>query len=115
MMNFSRLTLADVEPWAELVVVSFGRQSAEMGALWQWFHQGWFNQGWFHQGWNYFHFAADPVWLKNRFAGQVLYPRCDCNQRPISASICGSVISKALCSAANFCAASVNAWRAKKV
>ncbi|MFO7539867.1 MAG: GNAT family N-acetyltransferase [Chloroflexota bacterium] len=41
MMNFSRLTLADVEPWAELVAISFGRQSAEMEALWQWFHQGW--------------------------------------------------------------------------
>ena len=40
-MNFCRLTLTDMTPWAELVALSFGRQPAEMESLWQWFHQGW--------------------------------------------------------------------------
>lgn len=45
-MNVSRLTLADVESWAALLAVAFGRRQAEMKALLQWFDAGWEMVSW---------------------------------------------------------------------
>lgn len=40
-MEFRRLTIVDMEPWAELLAVTFGRHLDEMQALGHWFQLGW--------------------------------------------------------------------------
>lgn len=39
-MRMECLTLAQIEPWAELLALAFGRRPAEMRALLAWFHAG---------------------------------------------------------------------------
>jgi hypothetical protein len=62
-MRFSRLTLSDVDPWAELMAVCFARQTDEMRALWQWFHQGWKLVAW--GGWEQGQLVAQYTSLIN--------------------------------------------------
>lgn len=62
-LHFRRLTPADVQPWAECMAVCFARRTAEMQALWHWFHQGWELVAW--GAWEHDRLAAQYTSLIN--------------------------------------------------
>lgn len=72
-MNICRLTLVDVDAWAALLAVAFGRQIGEMQALLRWFDAGWEMVSW--GAWEQEQLVAQYTCLVNQVvAPQMIIP-----------------------------------------